>query len=37
MDKFYQKLGCKPTFLPYDVCLNFLDEGLHVSATKNQI
>ena len=31
------KLGCKPTFLPYNVCLNFLDEGLDVSATKNQI
>ena len=34
MEKLYQKLGCKPTFLPYNVCRNFPDEGLDVSATK---
>ena len=37
MEKFYYKLGRKPTFLHYNVCLNFLDEGLDVSATENQI
>ena len=34
---FTRKLGCKPTFLSYNICLNFLDEGHDVSVTKNQI